>query len=266
MLMPTAPASPTISRRALLAAAAFAPFGAPSGVGILASARPTTFVLVHGAWHGGWCWTKLTPLLRAAGHQVYTPTLTGLGERSHLLTSEVGLDTHIRDVTAVLEYEDLRDVVLVGHSYGGMVITGVAAADAARRLAHLVYLDAFLPEPGRALTDYAPVPPTKPDGWRVPPPATARQFGVSDERDAAWTTARLGDQPLRAFTQPLPAATAVTSSVRRTFIQCTTARWFAEAAERARRQGFQSRELLSAGHDAMLSQPGALARLLFATA
>jgi pimeloyl-ACP methyl ester carboxylesterase len=88
-------------------------------------AVPATFVLVHGAWHGGWCWKKLTPLLRATGHEVFAPTLTGLGERSHLLTRDVGLETHITDIEQVLEYEDLRNVVLVGHSYAGMVITGV---------------------------------------------------------------------------------------------------------------------------------------------
>ena len=99
-----------------------------------AQSKPMTFVLVHGAWHGGWCWKKLTPLLRVAGHQVFTPTLTGLGERSHLLSPAVDLTTHIKDITAVLEYEDLQDVVLVGHSYGGMVIAGVAekACDASR--------------------------------------------------------------------------------------------------------------------------------------
>src|SRR3954452_4236427 len=109
-----------------------------------------TFVLVHGAWHGGWCWKRLTPLLRAAGHEVVVPTLTGLGERSHLLTPEVGLDTHIRDITAVLKYEDLHNVVLIGHSYGGMVIAGVAE-EVPERIAQLVYLDAFLPDNGKAL-------------------------------------------------------------------------------------------------------------------
>src|SRR5215211_5857359 len=100
-----------------------------------------TFVLVHGAWHGGWCWRKLTPLLRAAGHEAHAPTLTGLGERVHLATPEVGTDTHVQDVCKLLEYEDLSGVVLVGHSYGGHVIAGVAA-QAPERLAHLVYLDA----------------------------------------------------------------------------------------------------------------------------
>src|ERR1051325_3898654 len=99
---------------------------------------PTTFVLVHGAWHGGWCWKKLTPLLRAAGHQVFTPTLTGLGERSHLLSPQVDLNTHIKDISLVLEFEDLQDVVLVGHSYGGMVIAGVAE-QVSGRLVQLVY-------------------------------------------------------------------------------------------------------------------------------
>jgi pimeloyl-ACP methyl ester carboxylesterase len=84
------------------------------------------FVPVHGAWHGGWCWKKATPLLHAAGYEVYTPTLTGVGERVHLLTTEINLDTHITDITNVLDYEDLREVILVGHSYGGMVVAGVA--------------------------------------------------------------------------------------------------------------------------------------------
>ena len=86
----------------------------------------TTYLLIHGAWHGGWCWKHVARLLRTAGHEVFTPTLTGLGERAHLLNPDVGLDTHVQDVLGVLEYEDVRDVVLVGHSYGGMVIAGVA--------------------------------------------------------------------------------------------------------------------------------------------
>ena len=118
---------------------------------------PATFVLVHGAWLGGWCWKKVTPLLRAAGQEVFAPTLTGLGERSHLFSPEVGLDTHIEDIIAVLEYEDLTDVILVGHSYAGMVIAGVAQK-AAHRLAELVYLDSFLPESGKSLDDYLPAP------------------------------------------------------------------------------------------------------------
>src|SRR5688500_14644198 len=108
-----------------------------------------TFILVHGAWHGGWCWRKVVPLLRAAGHAAHAPTLTGLGERVHLATPEVGLDTHVRDVLNLLEYEDLSGVVLVGHSYGGLVIAS-AAEHAPERLAHLVYLDADIREDGQA--------------------------------------------------------------------------------------------------------------------
>ena len=107
-----------------------------------------TFVLVHGAWHGGWCWIKVARLLRDATHTVYTPTLTGLGERAHLATPDVDLETHIQDVVAVIESEELRNVVLVGHSYGGMVISGVAAR-VPNRIGRLVYLDAFIAETGR---------------------------------------------------------------------------------------------------------------------
>ena len=103
-----------------------------------------TYVLIHPAWFGGWCWKKLTPLLRAQGHEVSTPTLTGLGERAHLARPEIGLEIHVRDITNVIEYEDLRNVILVGNSSGGMVMTGVAD-DMSERIAHLVFLDAFVP-------------------------------------------------------------------------------------------------------------------------
>ena len=116
-----------------------------------------TYVLVHGAWHGGWCWQRVTPLLRAAGHEVLTPTLTGLGERSHLANSAIDLNTHIQDVVNVLEYEDLRKVILVGHSYGGMVITGVSER-VPERLTHLVYLDAFVPRDGQSLLGFVGEP------------------------------------------------------------------------------------------------------------
>ena len=111
-----------------------------------------TFVLVHGMWHGGWCWQKVTPLLRAAGHDVYTPTLTGLGERRHLRSAEIDLNTHVQDVVNVFEYEDLRDVILVGHSFGG-TLASVIAEKIPDRIAHLVNLDGPLPEAGKALKD-----------------------------------------------------------------------------------------------------------------
>jgi len=233
-----------------------------------------TFVLVHGAWHGGWCWRKLVPLLEALGHRVWTPTLTGLGERAHLLSADVDLQTHVLDVSALLEMEDLRDVVLVGHSYAGMVITGVAD-----RLVGLIYLDAFLPDAGKALRDYTPArapaapvaaasdaPPPVRD-WRVPPRQTAKEFGIQDEAEAAWVQARLRPQSAKTFTQPLPLRDGFPHGIRRTYIRCTYIRctddaWFVEAAQRAGRQGATVRELLGHGHDAMWTAPEALARLL----
>ena len=116
------------------------------------------FVLVHGAWIGGWCWRPNAQALRKAGHEVFTPTLTGLGERSHLMNPGINLDTHIADIVNVFKHEELSDVVLVGHSYGGMVVTGVADA-LADKIRSLVYLDAFVPESGQALVDLAPPEP-----------------------------------------------------------------------------------------------------------
>src|ERR671918_38912 len=112
----------------------------------------TTFVLVHGSCHGGWCWKKVTPLLRKYGHDVYFPTLTGLGERDHFLSKDIDLYTHIRDITQVLEYEDLNEVILVGHSYGGLVIGGVAEA-VSERIKRLVYLDAYIPQDNKSAFD-----------------------------------------------------------------------------------------------------------------
>jgi pimeloyl-ACP methyl ester carboxylesterase len=229
-----------------------------------------TFVLVHGAWHGGWCWKKLTPLLRAAGHEVFAPTLTGMGERAHLINPQINLDTHIQDITNVLEYEDLQNVILVGHSYGGMVISGVAAK-AGERLAQLVYLDAFLPENGKALQDYAPPLAELVDaqgaGWRLSSAwmgTPTEMFGVKGSADLAWVTPRLGDQPYGTFTQPVQLALNPSESLRQSYIALTAGPPFEEAAARAKQQGFRSYELFSAGHDAMVTQPKELAKILLA--
>ena len=165
------------------------------------------FVLVHPAWHGAWFWKKVVPLLRKQGHLVFTPTLTGLGERSHLARADVGLDVHVNDVGNVLKYEDLRDVVLVGHSSSGVVITGVADR-APDRIAHVVYLDAFVPEHGQAVFDLvAPdrrqmmeaLVRTEGEGWFLPrfaPPAwetiVRDMWGVTATDDVRWMLDRLG--------------------------------------------------------------------------
>jgi pimeloyl-ACP methyl ester carboxylesterase len=122
-----------------------------------------TFVLVHGGWQGGWSWRRVVPHLRASGHEVYTPTLTGLGERAHLLGCVDGLDTHVKDVLGLIEYEDLEEVMLVGHSYGGVVITAVAEV-VAEKLSHLVYLDASVPKDGQGMFDL--MPPERAEGYR----------------------------------------------------------------------------------------------------
>jgi pimeloyl-ACP methyl ester carboxylesterase len=228
-----------------------------------ASGQPTrsttsTFVLVHGAWHGGWCWKKVAPLLRAAGHDVYTPTLTGLGERAHLATPGTDLETHVADISAVFFYEDLHNVILVGHSYGGMVVGGVAPR-VVTRLAGVVYLDAFMPEDGKSLADYAKFEP--PQGvWRVPVPE--RRWGVTNPEDLAWMEARLTEHPVRALMQPARIESDIAARVPHTYIRSSESPQTAEAAERAKRRGFKIRELLSAGHDAMITRPADVAKLL----
>jgi pimeloyl-ACP methyl ester carboxylesterase len=167
-----------------------------------------TIVLAHGAWSAAWAWKKMRPLMKAAGHDFFTPTYTGLGERAHLARPEIDLSTHMEDVAAVLEFEDLKDVVLLGHSYGGMVVTGVA--DRARsRVAKVVYLDAFAPKDGQSLFDLlGPKGEANMragaakdgDGWKLPlnpmPPDTSPE-------DQAWAVPRRRPQPIRTFEQKI---------------------------------------------------------------
>ena len=167
-----------------------------------------TYVLVHGGGHGGWCYQRVARLLRAAGHGVSTPTLTGLGERAHLLSREVDLDLHIRDVVAVLHSEDLRDVILVGHSYGGMVVTGVADR-ALDRVGRVVYLDAATPTNGQSLVDVAGpiIEAVRPMGQTVdgielvllPAPDAGLLYGVTDEDDLAWMAERHYGRPWQCY-------------------------------------------------------------------
>ena len=145
----------------------------------MSSTSHKTFLVCHGAWSAGWAWKKMHPLMQAAGHRLVTPSYTGLGERVHLANPSIDLETHIEDMLNVIKYEDLRDIVLVGHSYGGMVATGVA--DRARdRVAQLIYVDAFVPEDGQSLFDINEPGRQRDagwaksgDGWRVPPMSDA---------------------------------------------------------------------------------------------
>jgi pimeloyl-ACP methyl ester carboxylesterase len=183
-------------------------------------------VLAHGAWSAAWAWKKVRPLMAAAGHAFFTPTYTGLGERTHLASPANDLETHIADVLGVMTCEDLRDVVLIGHSYGGMVASGVA--DRARdRVARLIYLDAFVPENGQALIDLVPDPEKSRlldsvksenggDGWRVTPNPTPPDTSAED---LAWVAKFRVPQSVKCFTQSLRLQAALT--LPRVFIHCT---------------------------------------------
>ena len=167
-----------------------------------------TYLLVHGAWHGGWCWTRVSRILRDAGHTVFTPTLTGLGERAHLAGPEIDLDCHIADVLGVIDAEELTDIILCGHSYGGQVITPVLDQRIDRFRA-AVWLDAFVPTEDRSLMDGWPPEraqhireqvATTGDGWKVDP-MPPEYFGVMRDEDAEWVTRRCVPQPIKTFSQ-----------------------------------------------------------------
>jgi len=218
------------------------------------------FVVAHGAWSAGWAWKKMRPLMRAAGHELFVPTYTGLGERAHLLTRDVNLDTHIADVLGVLKYEDLTNVVLVGHSYGGMVATGVA--DRAReRLKQLIYYDAFVPRNGQGLADLGGAGGTarmkeaaakEGDGWLVPsnpiPPDTSAA-------DVAWITARRMKQPLACFEQKVALTSELT--LPRSYIKCARigpVDVFKPFMDRAKAEGWPTVEI-DASHSAHVTAP-----------
>jgi pimeloyl-ACP methyl ester carboxylesterase len=212
------------------------------------------------------------PLLRNPRHEVFAPTLTGASGSGHLLTPAIDLGTHIQDVVGLLKYEDLDDVVLVGHSYGGMVISGVAAL-VPERLRRLVYLDAFVPRDGQGIIDLVPaeffarqleLAKEHGDGWRIPPPPLAR-YGIVAEDDVRWAGPRLCEWPLLTFTQSIQCDDD--PGIPRTYIACTAFDGpFGTFAERASTErGWQYRELQTS-HDAMITMPEALAELLLEAA
>ena len=211
-------------RREFLQAAGGSVAASTIALPVFAGSHAATFPVAHGAWSAGWSWKKMHPLLSAAGHLLFTPTYTGLGEREHLASPSNDLETHIQDVLAVIKYEDLRDVVLIGHSYGGMVATGVA--DRARdRIAQLIYLDAFVPRDGQALVDLNP-PAVRSrmeesaksgDGWRVPPNPIPPD---TSEEDAKWIAERRLPQSIKCFEMPLRLRNGEIT-LRRSYIYCT---------------------------------------------
>jgi pimeloyl-ACP methyl ester carboxylesterase len=228
-----------------------------------------TFLLVHGAWHGGWCWRDVVPRLRKAGHEVFAPSLTGLGERKHLASARVDLETHIQDIVALVEMEDLKKVVLVGHSYGGMVITGVADR-IPTRLAALVYLDAFVPENGKCALDYV-VPERaarmRHEGERtgfVTPPLMSL-WGLTLQSHLDFVGPREVRHPFPTFSQPISLSNyAESRRIPKTFVYCSSPATgtFDQFAERYRNDPAWRFHELKTGHDAMLLVPDEVTRLL----
>ncbi|WP_208353224.1 alpha/beta fold hydrolase [Pseudaestuariivita rosea] len=195
-----------LSRRGLIGAAA----GATALIGLAAIPAAAdghgtgkTFVLIHGSWFGGWVWNDVAVILRAAGHEVHAPTLTGLSNRAHVMQDSADLSTHITDITAYIDSNDLRNVHLVGWSYGGMVATGVIA-EMGDRIADLTYLDAFVPQPGQSIVDiFGPVGEqlygANRDNDQVIPPIPLEMLGVTDAAFAETILPRLTPQPWRTY-------------------------------------------------------------------
>ncbi len=235
------------------------------------------YVLVHGAWHGGWCWARVAPLLRGAGHRVLTPSLTGLGDRAHLFGSQVTLATHVADILGLIEAEELSgETVLVGHSYGGNVISGVA--DVLRdRIAHYVFLDAVVPPAGASHWCWADFnsPADRQSrlaavrerglGVGLPPPPPAA-FDVTDPADVAWLERRMRPMPLGTYLGPIALEQGASEGLRRTYIAADGPAYtpMKPVYERVRSDPSWSWQTIDTGHDMMVTAPEALARLLLA--
>jgi pimeloyl-ACP methyl ester carboxylesterase len=226
-----------------------------------------TFVLVHGAWHGAWCWRRVARLLAAQNHDVFTPTLTGVGERVHLARADTGLDTHILDVANEIRWQELTDVVLVGHSYGGFVISGVAEL-MEKSIGSFVMLDAFFPQSGDALVDLAApvvvetIVEAERRGDTTLAPRSAAVFKVN-ERDRAWVDAQCTAHPIKSFTQKLTLTGARERVPKKAYIRAAGYPYapFDSGLAAARGRGWRTYEM-PCGHDAMLDMPERLAEIL----
>lgn len=227
-----------------------------------------TFVLVHGAWHGGWCWRRVVDLLDQRGHKVFAPTLTGLGERAHLLSRDIRLATHITDVVQVFKYERLSDVVLCGHSYGGIVISGVAE-QVEKSIASIVFLDAFLPENGHSMLDVnrpgvkEAVTALVQKGEISIPVRPAEAFGVN-EKDRAWVDALIGPQPIGTFTDTINLTGARERIAKKTYVRAKgyDNPAFDAALARVKADKTWRTFELPSGHDVMVDHPDRLTEIL----
>ncbi|HWM47722.1 MAG TPA: alpha/beta hydrolase family protein [Xanthobacteraceae bacterium] len=226
-----------------------------------------TYVLVHGAWHGAWCWKRVARLLRADGHDVYTPTLTGVGERAHHLRPGIDLDTHIMDVVNEIRWQELSDVVLVGHSYAGVVVSG-AAEHVGDAIGSIVLLDAFYTESGQALIDLQP--PAARDAFMAAQakgeiamaPRPAAMFHVNAD-DAAWVDRMCVPHPINCFTQPLTMTGARERIARKAYVRASAypSVPFDQSKQRAAANGWRTYDI-PCGHDVMLDMPERLAEVL----
>jgi pimeloyl-ACP methyl ester carboxylesterase len=232
-----------------------------------------TFVLVHGAWHGSWCWARVRQGLLDQGHRVFTPTLTGVAEQSHALSPDIDLQRHVDDVTNLIRWEELDSVILCGHSYGGCVISGVADV-VPERIAAMIYLDAFLLEDGECLHDLLPAEQRDMqvslanefgEGWRVPP-IPAEVFNVN-ALDRDWVDRQCTPQPLATFQQPIRLSGGPSRISRNHFIYASD--WegtpFTACHDRAKARGWTTSEI-ACGHDVMLDRPEALTAELIGVA
>jgi pimeloyl-ACP methyl ester carboxylesterase len=267
-----------MDRRTVLPANAGAPV-ASAAEGASAQAQrggSKTFVLVHGAWHGGWCWRDVAGALRAQGHRVFTPTQTGLGERRHLLSRDVTLDVFVDDVANLFEAEELRDAVLVGHSFGGSAISGVAdrMPEAVR---HLVYLDSLMIAPGQSPFGTLPAEVVaarrklvaEQGGGIAVPAQQPSAFGIPEGNPGAeWVRRRLTPHPAGTYESPLRLKNPVGNGRPRTYIACTAPVYGPLEASRrwVKRQSGWNWQEIATGHDAMVTAPVELARMLLAIA
>lgn len=229
----------------------------------------TCFVLIHGGWHGGWCWERVAPLLSGSGYQVTTPTLRGLGDRADEASPDVSVDDHAAEVVTAVRAA-AAPVILVAHSYAGAPVE-VAAPDLADRVARIVHLDSFALEDGEAILDVFPPPVAEAvlgqvaatgDGWRVDP-LPPSLLGLDQADDIAAVMPRLTPQPLRTMQQTVRLRRGG-EAIPRTYVECLVGaetKPFGLYADRARRRGWDSRTL-AAGHEAMITAPALLASLL----
>jgi pimeloyl-ACP methyl ester carboxylesterase len=237
----------------------------------------TDTVLVHGGFHGGWCWDRVRGPLADRGWNVFTPSLTGCGDRVHLASATVGAATHVTDIVNLIDAEELEQVVLCGHSAGGHVISGVAET-IPERIAHLVYLDAVVPRSGESVHDVIGEAEGVPqlfrdltergDGISIAPEShDAAAFGVDDPADVAWLERRLTSHPLRCFEEPVELGSGYESVTSKTFVRCGFQAAFAEP-QTARLEADPAWRVLrwDVGHDAMIISPDAVVDLLLETA